>query len=99
MDNLIDEIRDKCKSPGGIIQNYLGIGMIEGVEDDATQFDSEKTADAVNEILEQDQKYGLTKEKIIDDLIKVRDDVAPCACEDCQDNDPHSKDVYGDNKK
>jgi hypothetical protein len=97
MDNLIDDVRN-CKKPvttSGILQNYLGVAMIEGILDDGSQFDSEKTAEAVSEILLDHQTSGLTKEKIIDELIKVRDDVAPCACGDCQDNDPHSKEVYG----
>jgi len=99
MDNLIDEVEqcEKPITPIGIIQNYLGIAVIEGIHNDATKFDSEKTANAVQKVYEEITEKNYTQDQITDMLREVRDsDDCPCDCENCIEQDPYSKQVYGE---
>ncbi len=38
------------------------------------------------------------QDKLEDELVRIRDDIAPCGCYDCRENNPTSKLVYGEIK-
>ncbi len=58
-------------------------------------FDYVGTYKAVLDLLENLNRY-MNIEDLENELLRIRDDIAPCCCSECLENDPVAKEVYKD---
>ena len=92
MDGLLDDILDVKE----ITKENTTKELQEVLHDDfkTCDFDYVGTYKAVLILSQELDTY--TPYSLENELIRIRDDIAPCCCSDCLENDPVAKEVYKD---